>query len=172
MRRIRMLALIPAAALCATLLAGCGPDTENLPYCPNGTDLCLQGMGAVSAPGSIVKGSITIKTIHVPRAVEIYVSLWWKSGGKTWVEQDNKAYGLSSLPPVGQTKLMLPILESFCAGGYWAEFIHVLGTTSSGTNKSEWIVWPGAQNQAGTIQVSDSNIANSTWPGNLTKCAA
>jgi hypothetical protein len=164
---MRKMAIAAGAAALAISLAGCNSQTrtvENLPYCPAGADVCLEGMGVYTTPHiSFVKGFVNVLTRNHPRAFTMYAFLYVRQPSG-WKVQDEKTYQIGELPLKGQRRIFQPVMEAVCENRAWALDIHVVGTTSKGVHRSEWLVWPGANGRHGTFLGSESQIPQKYWP--------
>lgn len=165
--RIRKTVLAIGAAALVAGLAGCNNQTRtvvNLPYCPQHVNVCVLSMGVYSAPHeSFIKGIISVKTQHRPRAFELYAFMYVRQPSG-WKVQDQRIYHLSALPPVGKTGNLLPVLENVCESRPWVLDLHFIGTSDTGGHYSDWFVWPGANYRPASFLASESIIPQRYWP--------
>jgi hypothetical protein len=172
-RKARITATVSAVALTA-VLAGCGSTAtlEHIPYHAPNADLILRGMGVYSVAGDDVTGFVRVETVHIPKRLEAYASIWFKYRGK-WLEEDERNYGVGALALPGHTRTLTPELAAACTKGLWAEEIHIVATTSKGEPATEYLVWPGdktGKRKKSTFLGSNNIIPKKDWPGEKLAC--
>src|SRR5271154_5846630 len=99
----------------ALLITACGkqPEIGKLPYCPKDIDICSMAMHVSPVGHDGVHGYIQVKTQREPEVFLVHATLEWKHNG-TWVDQDEQYYRIHSLPSVGLTKTLEPVLITYC----------------------------------------------------------
>lgn len=150
-----------------------GAGVITVPYCQKHppADLCLWSVGMHPNESKELVSGVELKTIHVPKYVEITVHLWYK-GLDGWIPDKLRHYTKHDLPAVGHKGWLHPGVRAQCANGKWELELIFVGHTSKGNPRAEYFYWPASRIRLDKVLASDApgGVPTKYWLGRKIRC--